>query len=429
LPWIDPVQFASYSVAVTMPFFPMMKHISQLQSNLAWTHTTETTTTESTRLKRVETEKKELKPLKIVVFTVWVSDQPLSAVERLNHQQYCEFHGYDFIYLWLSKHTYKERYGDLPYAWLSIEFAQELLRNYTDIDYLVKMDVDCLFARQDLRLETILYPKEYFSVYLSQIEESSRFTQSHMWIVKNDLFTQHFLERWLSYRTMDHCRDIAQEQGALHFTLGHLLAEYYSSNVSITTSNDHKNESTIRSIRSLTPFTCGMFCHSHRSAYHHHHCVLDWYEDNGFGMSGFFYHPQIYIYPFFSGLAATTTEQGQNNNNKEHFISPMDGYTLQIDSSKIMVKVNNKKKLRGASGSSSSSSESSNGGNSRINGYDGIIDYYQQKGFVSYPRDSGVNHKFKHKAVSLFQPLTIHSCKKNPYLSPVDVMKKLDTCH
>ena len=54
---------------------------------------------------------------------------------------------------------------------------------------------------------------------------------------------------------------------------------------------------------------------SPRSIYGHHHCVLDWLEDNGFGMSGSMNnHPDIFVYPY---------------PNHTGYSSPNDGFVLE----------------------------------------------------------------------------------------------------
>lgn len=51
-----------------------------------------------------------------------------------------------------------------------------------------------------------------------------------------------------------------------------------------------------------------------RSAYLHHHCVLDWLNDNGFGLNGSMNtHPYIYVYPFPA-------------NGSQEYNSPDDGF-------------------------------------------------------------------------------------------------------
>jgi hypothetical protein len=57
-----------------------------------------------------------------------------------------------------------------------------------------------------------------------------------------------------------------------------------------------------------------------RSVYSHHHCVLDWLEDNGFGVSNngsMNTHPNIYVYSF--------PKEGNYV-----FVSPDDGFILEF---------------------------------------------------------------------------------------------------
>jgi len=62
------------------------------------------------------------------------------------------------------------------------------------------------------------------------------------------------------------CKDIAFEQGALQFTIGHFMKLFYAANT--------------------TRFDCIDYCHSKtRSSYAHHHCVLDWFRENRLGMN------------------------------------------------------------------------------------------------------------------------------------------------
>lgn len=48
-----------------------------------------------------------------------------------------------------------------------------------------------------------------------------------------------------------------------------------------------------------------------RTTYKHHHCVLDWLEDNGFGMSGSMNtHPHIFVYPFPNTTSYNSPDDG-----------------------------------------------------------------------------------------------------------------------
>jgi hypothetical protein len=432
-----PVDADQLKIHASASFLPMLKHIADTHNKLASTYSNHTTTstnnvmtassplpststsasTSSSSSSSLHTASSSVeKRLKIAVFNVWVSDEPIPNIHLLNQQQYCEFHGYDFFHLWMNTSNYEARYPGLPYGWFSVEFASELLQNYTEYDYVLKVDMDCIFSRLDLRLETLLHPKEHFSFYISQIEES-RFTQSHSWIVKNDDFGQRFLKTWLSYR-VKHCQNIAQEQGALHYVIGSIFQEQYpeQSKVLFGCSSPFDpaysqrvddvvvDPNTGCKIATVTEFGCRYFCHLFRPAYQRHHCVLDWYENNGFGTSGSFYHPKIYLFPLFEQMhykpvpvaIVNSSESGmpneKNSHVDKHFISPMDGYTMEIIKENV------------------------------------ALDFYARKAMVSFPPMSAVSHRFKQKTVSIFQPLTVHPCKNNHYISPAEVMKNLKSC-
>lgn len=270
--------------------------------------------------------------IRIMIFTTWIHDNPLNE-SALNQKIYADHFGYDYVHVNLSPLVYHElvnKNANSPPGWSTVQVAEALLHLFPSVDYFVKLDVDCLFARLDLPIETILDPYEQYDMYTSQIEHS-RFTQSHTWIIKNTLFAKDFLARWLEFRTRSNCRDLAQEQGAFHMMIGLTMKERYGSNV--------------------TSFTCHQACHTKRTTYHHHHCVLDWYTDNKFSIQYNFSHPNIFLYPY----------------NSDHFISPDDGYTKQID--------------------------------------------------IKTPLN-----------LSLYLPLTVHPCKKMPYLHPTEVLSNLIKC-
>ena len=95
---------------------------------------------------------------------------------------------------------------------------------------------------------------------------NSRFIQSHAWMLKNSVFSMAFIDYFLSFSNQMMCSDIAYEQGALQFTIGHFMKMLYSANT--------------------TRFDCINYCHSKmRSSYAHHHCVLDWFLHNHLGMN------------------------------------------------------------------------------------------------------------------------------------------------
>lgn len=391
---VDSKALEAFSAILSVPFFPILKHVSKLQSKL------------SSSYPYFYYSRNDSSLLKIMVFTVLVSDDPLPEVHRFNQQQYCQFHGYDYVHLWVPTHTYRQRYGMLPTGWLSVEFAQELLTNHTDIDYLFKMDLYCVFSRQDIRLETILHPMEHFSIYASHIQEDSRLISSKTWLIKNDKFAKEFLSKWLEYRTTPACKNINHEQGALLMTIGQSLSDHY---------NHSMNLDILSNATTLTEFKCGHSCHISQSTYQRIHCVLNWMDDNGFGMSGYLYHPKIYIYPYFEDMGG---QAGSSSDRQIHFISPMDGFLLHLKMEMLNDKTSTLKIKR--------SSIRSSGGSHQSFSNDG--DYYQRKGWVTFPSGSGINHKYKSKPSALFQPLTVYPCQKNRYLSPIEVMKNLKVC-
>lgn len=270
----------------------------------------------------------------ILVFSVWVGSHPL-ARRPLNHQLYAEHHGYNFVHVHMNHSQFAALYNNTPYGWASVEVARLLLERLP-VDYLFKLDVDCLFSQLSTPLEALLDPYEQYDLYTSQTEHS-RFTQSHTWIVRNSAYARDFLFDWAGFREQQHCSDLAQEQGAYHIMIGLTMKWHYGEAVSA--------------------YDCDQWCNTGRSTYKHHHCVLDWYQDNGFGMEGNFSHPHVFLYPY--------PGDGQ-------YISPDDGYTLQL--------------LR------------------------------------SHPMP------LSHFNQSQFQPLTVHPCKRNPYLRPSDVMNHLGLC-
>lgn len=231
--------------------------------------------------------------VRVVIFSVWIGDSV--DVERSNHYLYAKERGYDYIHVAASQTEYEAVFGSSPAGWASVIVAQQLMLHIPTIDYLLKMDQDCIFARSDLAIEAAIDPLEQFHLYTSQIEHHSRFSQSHTWIIRNSEYSQMLLREWLEYRVWGRCVNIAQEQGAFHFVLGWSLHLAYP----------HTSD-----------FSCVHYCNSLRSAYHHHHCVLDWYTDNGFGLEneGSFTHPYVFLYPRHS---------------PDHFHSPDDGYTVE----------------------------------------------------------------------------------------------------
>eukprot|EP01040_Poterioochromonas_malhamensis_P011301 gene11301-12312_t len=247
------------------------------------------------------------KPVTIMVVSSWISDQPLD-VQKLNHYQYCKVHNYPYSHQSLTKEQYanlrrpqkfpKEvaKHLKFPPGWSTVEYVSELMRKYPKVDYFVKLDLDCLFTRADVLLETVLDPFEQYSFYVTQIEES-RFIQSHTWIVKNDNYGRNLIKRWLDFRFKTYCVDLAQEQGALNLLIGRLMKEAHQDRT--------------------TAYNCDNECNRRKSVYHHHHCVLDWYAENNMSVAGEWMHPKIYLYPYFES--------------RKTLISPDDGFNAQFN--------------------------------------------------------------------------------------------------
>lgn len=312
---------------------------------------------------------------------------------QLNHQQYCKYHGYDYIHLTLTSQEYlqlmitseeanilAEKFH-IPYGWASVFLAHHLLSDTSSYDYIVKLDMDCLFANMNIRLEEFLDPQERYSIYTSHTLVQSRFTQSHMYILRNDDVAKKFVTQWWGLRYQGFCNNIAQEQGAFHLVLGKTIHN------ELLLNNQQKN---------VKEFTCDQFCYAkHRSAFHHHHCVLDWYDDHQLGFSADNTIPRfdlagIYVYPKFSD---------------DHFISPMEGMTLEVQRSSLSLAADMK--------------------------------MYQKKSTLKVPQDllwtlgnseDSTNGVQSMANVNVFQPFTIHPCKKNPYISPHQLMQVIYTC-
>lgn len=273
------------------------------------------------------------RPIRVLIFSSWVGEETNLVEGKLNHRAYADKFGYDYLLVTLSKVAFRHHFASAPYAWLNVAAAIALMHRLPEIDYFLKLDFDCLFAQLETPLETLIDPMEQYHFYVSQIERS-RFTQSHTWIARNSEYMMAFLEDWADFRIDNFCGDIAQEQGAMHFMLGYSMRVAYGGLVS--------------------DFSCMNKCHIHRSAYHHHHCVLNWYNANGFGINGSFAHPYVYLYEYHGD---------------ERFLSPEDGYTLQLPNKNIR----------------------------QLNG-------------------------------SVFKPLTVHPCKRDPFIHPDRVLDEGSSC-
>ena len=198
----------------------------------------------------------------ILVFSVWVGDKPLNET-LLNHNIYCRRHGYEYKHFYLSPEEFREKYGSIPFGWYSVLMAKELILNST-ARYFLKLDIDCIFARMDLRLESLIDPYDRYSIYLSQSSTITRFTSGHTWMTRNDSFALEFVNEWLEFTKRGRCDDQAMEQGALQLNTAYFYAkEFHSYNV--------------------TTYDCIRSCWSERRAFQHHQCAIGWLDENGFG--------------------------------------------------------------------------------------------------------------------------------------------------
>jgi hypothetical protein len=273
----------------------------------------------------------------IVVFSVWVGDNPINTTV-LNHQIFCDHHGYEYRHFYLPTGIFIERYGDTPFAWYSVMMANELLQmENSTFKYLLKLDIDCVFARMDLPLESIIDPYDRYSVYLSQSSLTSRFTSSHTWLVRKDSFALDFLNEWLQFGRMGKCNDLAYEQGALQLTTAYFYhRKFFSHNV--------------------TKFTCIRYCFTRLSSYNQHQCPLWWLDENGFGY-GWYENLNGVWWPEFvnnhtamvmrdiGGGAMTHPNIFTNPiESFDHYHSPVDGYSFEVgdrvlDKSKVQALV------------------------------------------------------------------------------------------
>lgn len=257
---------------------------------------------DTTRLERLNSQLHSLqhakgpKTIKIVVFSVWVGLQPLTNVTLLNHFLYCQRNDYEYRHFYYNTDNFTRDNGlGVPVGYASVIAAAELLQT-SQADYFLKVDMDCLFARSDLRIETILDPIQQYSLYIQYIE-NSRFINSHTWILRNLDFGKQFIKEWLAYRKAMYCRDLAMEQGSLNLLIGRFTQRYYGANV--------------------TDYECDMTCHIPKKAYGRHHCVLDWFVDNNLDVNNHaVLFPELFTYYAPGAL----------------MISPQDGFTMQIES-------------------------------------------------------------------------------------------------
>jgi hypothetical protein len=159
----------------------------------------------------------ETPTVRFLVYSVWVGE-PLNA-NRLNHKVYCDVNGYEYRHFYMSPADFAANYTNGPRAWYSVYVARELLQT-SDADYFFKMDIDCLFARTDVRLESLIDPLQRYSFYTTNIEPTQRFMQSQSWILKKSEYGKALINEWLEYVSWGTCGNLAYEQGAMHLMIG-----------------------------------------------------------------------------------------------------------------------------------------------------------------------------------------------------------------
>lgn len=134
----------------------------------------------------------------IAVISAWVGPIPKYVLlARQNHRQFCEKHGYD--YLWFEESEIVAFMGGRPLTGPSIWWLKPyLIRRAMDMGYAYVFwtDTDSLFVNQAISLDD-----------LALIESSFIFTgdswdlcsAGHLWFKTNE-FSREFLTRWLSWR-------------------------------------------------------------------------------------------------------------------------------------------------------------------------------------------------------------------------------------
>ena len=295
--------------------------------------------------------------LNILVYSVWVGDVPLLS-DQLNHKKYCEIYGYPYRHYYFNLTSFFQKYGNVAPAWASVLTAKDLL-DTAEYAYFYKMDVDCLFARTDLRIESAIDPLEQYSFYITNTSPGMRFMQSQSWILKTDDFSKNFVNEWLQYMHWGKCGDLAAEQGALQLVLG----SFYERDVLWKNKTQFTCRSACKCFKSCDPLMTYILIsptsqcitgNSKRNSFGHHMCVINWFEDNGFGENGTMDHPFIYVYPF-QGMSAMN----------QRYKSPDDGFFSQVPPA---------------------------------------------------------------KNDSLYDPFTVHPCKKQIYAAPAEVRSNLSLC-
>ena len=163
------------------------------------------------------------KPVTILVYSVWVGE-PLED-RLLNHQYYCNENGYEYKHFYQNRTSFKSMVFRssfdkvTPAAWLSVYVAKELLKT-SNADYFFKLDLDNVFIRTDVRLESLIDPLQRYSLYTTNTDPHKRFMQSQSWILKRSAYSEVFVNEWLEYVHWGLCGNLAYEQGAFHLAIG-----------------------------------------------------------------------------------------------------------------------------------------------------------------------------------------------------------------
>lgn len=103
------------------------------------------------------------KSVTFLVYSVWVGE-PLED-RLLNHQYYCNENGYEYKHFHQNRTSFDSStsHSGTPGAWLSVYVAKELLKT-SKADYFYKLDLDNVFIRTDVRLESLIDPLQRFSL-------------------------------------------------------------------------------------------------------------------------------------------------------------------------------------------------------------------------------------------------------------------------
>jgi len=213
--------------------------------------------------------------ISIIIFSFcaynYVSDTS-SKVAHRNHFLYSNITGYNYTNMVISRTSWRHRAGgNLPLGWGKVYALLELLS--LGADYYFYLDSDCIFLRADVRIEQFLHKNHKYSLYVQEVFNNSRMTQSHAFIVKNSLFGRTFVQNWWNLRR--NCFDNHMEQGAFYFTIA---------------------ESFQQAFPNSSKFHCARMC-PHK--FDHNRCYHNWMISNGFGPNTpGDQHPHIYIYTY-----------------------------------------------------------------------------------------------------------------------------------